>query len=139
MADAVATRTISQTPTHIVVHCTNISDGTGETDVVKIDKSTLVSSLGIEPVSLDIEKIVWNCDGMAVRVEWDHTTDDLALALSGVGVIDYTAVPQSPGVNIGRLSDPRSAGATGDIVFTTVGHTSGDTYNVTMWVRKTPV
>lgn len=140
MADAVAVRVIDNTPDYYVVHCTNVSDGTGEADVVKIDKSTLVAADGAEPASLDILKCKWNCDGMAVRVEWDHTTDDLALALSGVGEVDFTrtGAPQNIISASQGLKDPRSAGGAGDILFTTVGHTSGDTYNVTLWLRKNP-
>lgn len=140
MADAVATNVISNTPDYYVVHFTNISDGTGESAVVKVDKSGLLASDGAEPASLDILKIQWNCDGMAVRVLWDHTTDDLALALSGVGSIDFTATGAPQGIirYTEGIKDPRSAGGAGDILFTTVGHTSGDTYNITMWIRKNP-
>jgi hypothetical protein len=139
MSDAVVVSTILETPTHLVLHCANISDGTGESDAVKADKSALLASDGAEPASLDIERVAWNCDGMAVRVEWKHTVDDLALALSGNGVIDFSDVRNIPGrAHGGTLNDPRSDGGTGDVVFTTVGHSSGDTYNITMWLRKRP-
>lgn len=136
MADAVAVRVIGQTKDHIVVHCTNVSDGTGEADVAKVDKSTLVARDGAEPASLDIEAIAWACDGMTVRIEWDHTTDDLAMAVSGRGYIDFRGKDLDIVPTDCRLKDPRSTGGTGDILFTTVGHTSGDTYNVTLWLRK---
>lgn len=138
MADAVATSVIANTPTHYVAHFTNISDGTGESAVVKVDKSALVASDGAEPASLEIEKVVWACDGMAVRIYWDHTTDDLALALSGSGSLDFKGKPGdvSPLSHSKGLQDPRSAGDTGDILFTTSGHAAGDTYNVTLWLRK---
>lgn len=138
MADAVAVRTIGETADHIIVHCTSISDGTGESAVAKVDKSTLVASDNAEPASLDIERVAWNCDGMAVRVLWDHTTDDLALALSGAGEIDFRGRDLDTVPGACRLKDPRSSGGTGDILFTTVGHTSGDTYNITLWLRKRP-
>ncbi len=138
MADAVAVRVVGESSTHYIVHCTNISDGTGEAAAIKADKSALVASDGAEPAALEIDKIKWNCDGMAVKVFWDHSTDDLALALSGNGELDFNEAPSSPGCPKGVLKDPRSSGATGDILFTTVGHTSGDTYNITMWLRKNP-
>jgi hypothetical protein len=34
------------------------------------------------------------------------------------------------------LKDPRSAGGTGDILLTTAGTTSGQTYDITLWLRK---
>lgn len=141
MADAVAVRVIADTASHYVVHCTNISDGTGESAVVKVDKSAIgVASDGAEANSLDIEKVVWACEGMSVQIHWEHTTDDLALALSGHGSLDFAGAQGAVGglVKTGGLKDPRSSGGTGDIVFTTTGHTSGDTYNVTLWLRKNP-
>jgi len=138
MADAVTVSVLGQTSTHVLVHLTNISDGTGESAVVKLDKSALVASDGAEPASLDIEKVSWNCDGMAVKLLWDHTTDDLALALSGSGSMDFTGsdIETVPGAC--RLKDPRSTGGTGDLLLTTVGHTAGDTYNVLLQIRKMP-
>jgi hypothetical protein len=141
MADAVATRVIEQTATHYIAHFTNISDGTGESAVVKVDKSALTNATdGAEAGSLDIEKVVWCCDGMQVRILWDHTADDLALALSGSGSLDFKGDRNTiPGKsNMGGLKDPRSTGGTGDILFTTNGHTAGDTYNITLFLRKNP-
>lgn len=141
MADTVATHVLLDSKTHYVAHFTNISDGTGESAVTKVDKSAIgVASDAAEAASLDIEKISWNCDGMAVRVLFDHTTDDLAMVLSGSGSIDFTASPLAgiEGISKLALKDPRSTGGTGDVLFTTTGHTSGDTYNVTLWLRKNP-
>ena len=138
MADAVKVSVIADTPTHYVVHCTNISDGTGETAVVKVDKSAIAVALdGAEADSLDIDRVVWCCYGMQVRILWDHTTDDLALALSGSGVLNFKGHRGDIDlVTTAGLKDPRSTGGTGDILFTTSGHSSGDTYNVTLWLRK---
>ena len=66
MADAVATQTISDGAQHATFKFTNVSDGTGESAVTKID----VSGLTVNPVtgmscsSVSIEKIsfqqYWN-------------------------------------------------------------------------------
>lgn len=141
MADAVATRVLVDNKTHYVAHFTNISDGTGESAVVKVDRSAIaVASDGAEAATLTIEKVVWCCDGMAVRVLFDHTTDDLALALSGSGSLDFKGKPGDVDAlaRLLGLVDPNSAGGTGDVLFTTTGHSSGDTYNVTLWLRKNP-
>jgi hypothetical protein len=148
MADAVTTRILVDTPTQTIVHLTCISDGTGETAVIKADKSTLVFCPGIitagvraapaEAASLDVEAVRWNVQGFtSVRFLWDHTTDDVALALSGGGYDDFVG----PGGERGRsiiptLSDPRSAGGAGDILLTSVGAVSGATYDLTLWLRK---
>ncbi len=130
MADAVGTRVILDSEDRYIAHFTNVSDGTGESAVVKVDKSAIrVASDGAEPAALDIERVIFNCEGMQVRVLWDHDTDDLGLILSGNGEIDLKGK---------HILDPRSAGVTGDILFTTVGHTSGDTYNITLFLRKSP-
>lgn len=140
MADAVVTNVIANTAEHYVVHLASVSDGTGESAVVKVDKSALVAKDGAEPASLDILKAKWNCDGMAVRLLWDHTTDDLAMVLSGSGEADFSpsGAPRNVLSSSAGLADPRSAGATGDLLLTTSGHTSGDTYNVTLWLHKNP-
>lgn len=137
MADAVAARVVGETREVYIVHLTNISDGTGESAVVKVDKSTLLAPDGAEPAALDIEFVQWACDGMAVRLLWDHTTDDLALALSGHGFLDFRGNGSQGGTPPScSLKDPRSAGDTGDILLTTVGHSSGDTYNILLGLRK---
>lgn len=142
MADAVTNRTISESGDEITVHLTNISDGTGESAVVKIDKSTLttLSSAGVdglEPDSLDILSVRWNIQGFAsVRFLWDHTTDDVALVLTGSGYDDF----RGDGFNraLKGLADPRSSGQTGDVLLTTNGGVSGSTYDITLRCRKSP-
>lgn len=141
MADTVKTIVILQTPTHYVVNLKNISDGTGESAVVKVDKSTLTNATDdAEAGSLDIERAEWSCEGMQARLYWDHTTDDLALICAGNGRADFKGkLGDVPGLmSTPGLKDPRSVGATGDILLTTVGHSSGDTYDITLWLRKNP-
>lgn len=140
MADAVTTNVIIQTPTHYIVHLTNISDGTGESAVVKVDKSAIaVATDGAEADSLDIDQVRWAIQGFtSVRILWDHTTDDVALVLCGSGYDDFrgrygdvNGFSQTSG-----LKDPRSSGGTGDILLTTNGGSSGATYDITLWLRK---
>jgi len=140
MADAVAVNVIANTTSRYVVHLANVSDGTGETGVVKIDKSTLLSPAGIEPVSIDIEVVRWNVQGFtSVKLYWDHTTDDLAMALAGSGMDDFLSSGPCPEGVPNGLKDPRSAGGTGDLILTTAGTTSGNTYDITLWCRKTAI
>lgn len=139
MADTVLTTVVGNTPTHYVVHLLNISDGTGESAVSKTTKSALLSTLGIAPVALDIEKVRWNIQGMAsVRILWDHTTDDRALVLSGSGFDDFRGDDTDTNF-VGGLRDPVSAGGTGDILVTTDGAVSGGSYDITLWLRKRAV
>lgn len=123
MADAVRTIVTLNTGKYYAVNLTSISDGTGENGVIKVDKSAIVASNGSEPIALDI----LSCWGVAfgcshIKLEWDHSTDDLALALSGSFFFDYT--------HVGGLRDPRSAGGTGDILLTTSGMTANGGYTI---------
>jgi hypothetical protein len=141
MADVVTNNTIFDSPHQRIIHLTNISDGTGEAAVVKIDKSSLTASDGAEPDALDIEWIDWNIQGItSVRLLWDHTTDDVAMVLNGNGYKNF----RDPGglqnySQTGGLKDPRSAGATGDLLLTTNGAASGGTYDITICVKKAAV
>jgi hypothetical protein len=143
MADAVTTRLILETPYQYIVHLTNISDGTGETAVIKVDKSAIaVATDGAEPNSLDIEQVRWSIQGFtSVRLLWDHTTDDLAMVLCNNGYEDFTG---KYGVIVEKTStsgllDPRSSGGAGDILLTTNGGVSGSSYDITLWLKKSAV
>ena len=130
MPDAVTTNVQINGAKNYVANFTNISDATGESAVIKIDKSTLVNELGKEPGKLNIKRVQWSIQGFSsVRILWDHTTDDLAMVLAGpYGDISYG--------DTAPLQDPASTGGTGDILFTTVGAGATATYNITLWVTK---
>lgn len=132
MADVVDTIVVSDNPNRIVVRFTNRSDGTGETDVVKVDKSTLIGLLGREPQKLNLEWAKWSIQGFdSVQAEWDHNVDDeMIIMAAGNYERHYT--------NPGPLVDPGSAGGTGDVLFTTFPSpaAAGDTYDITMSFLK---
>jgi len=118
MADAVTSQTLFDGSKNTIRKFTNVSDGTGESDVQKVDISGLTGA----PSAVRILQAWWVCSGMDVRLIFDHTTDDIILTLSGDGYMDFR--------EIGGIPDPASSGGTGDILFTTFGHTSGDSYMV---------
>jgi len=131
MADAVTTQTIIDGPQTAVMKFTNVSDGTGESAVVKVDVSALNSSVDGDPCTgVVIERLWWQCIGMKVQILWDATADQFCIELgeNQSGDHDYT--------DFGGLTNNAGAGKTGDINFTTVGHTSGDTYTVIMYLKK---
>lgn len=128
MADTVDSLVVFAGKRRRVVRFTNISDGTGESAVVKFDISALTGLSGAAPSKLVVEWIEYDIQGFtSVRLYWDATADDEIAVLSGQGVLDWTAY--------GGLTDPASSGATGDILLTTNGATSGDTYTITIGVR----
>lgn len=131
MADSVDTLTLEATPRRRKVRFTNVCDGTGESAVIKLDKSTFADFKGEEPRMLVIDMMKWSIQGFAsVRLFWDHTTDDEIAILSGNGERSYW--------EDGGLKDPISAGGTGDVLLTTNGNVSGATYDIELSVRLEP-
>lgn len=128
MVDAVTTKVLHNGTSRYVVKLTNISDGTGENAVVKVDISTLTGPTGSAPTKIAIEKIEGVVSGMRVSLYWNHTSDVLIATLepSGQICLDWTAV--------GGLKDT-GTGEDGDILLTTTGHSSGDSYDLTLYCR----
>jgi len=131
MADAVTSQTIIDGPNKAVMKFTNISDGSGESEVKKVDVSALATSAdGNTCTGAIIEKIWWQCNGMKVKLLFDATTNAFCIELgeNQSGHHDYTS--------FGGLTNNAGTGVTGDILFTTVGHTSADSYTVVLYMRK---
>jgi hypothetical protein len=132
MADAVATQTIQDGPRIAVFKFTNVSDGTGESAVTKIDVSALTSDpmSGAACSSVVIQKIYYSTIGMGVKIFFDASTDVLGWQLNAdfsdtLDFSEFTGIP-----------DTKASGTTGDVKFTTVGHSDGDVYNIVMQVVK---
>ena len=131
MADTVTLTTLMQTKKRLVVAVNYISDGTGVTDTVIVDKSAFTGLDGTEPGKFVVESIQYTTDGVKLRLEFEHTTDDPIAMLSGQGFLDFS----SDGMYQGFV-DPASAGGTGDIVMTSIDHTSGDQATIILFLRK---
>ena len=132
MADAVTTTTVNDGPKKAIIYCTNTSDGTGEAAVTKVDISELASLQdGTACSGVRIEKIIFSTVGMGVKILWDATTDVIAAELPAdySDTLDYSDMS-------GLANVAASGGKTGDIQFTTIGHTSGDTYSVVLYCLK---
>ena len=131
MADAVATTTIIDGPRKAVIYCTDTSDGNGEAAVTKVDVSALSQSPDLDTCTgVRLEKVVFSNVGMGVKILWDATADVIALELPA----DYSDTLDFS--DISGLPNYAGSGKTGDIQFTTVGATSGDTYSVTLYCIK---
>ena len=129
MADAVTSQTIQDGDRIAVLKFTNISDGTGEAAVKKVDVSALSaeSGTGRACTKVAIEQMWYDCSGMTVDILWDASTDVICWTLSGYGFYDW----RQAGPLVNNASSP-----TGDVMFTTTGHASGDRYTVMVAVRK---
>jgi|SRR3989304_366361 len=126
MADAVTTVTLVDGVRNVVMHFTNVSDGTGEAAVVKVD----VSALSGAPREVTIDKVEFATEGMSVEILWDATVDVRAVLLPANNASEMNFERD------GGLRNSAGAGKTGDIVFTTVGDDAGDRYDITIRAHK---
>ena len=132
MADAVTTTSVVDGPRTAVIYCTNTSDNSGESAVTKVDVSALSTSPeGDSCTGVRLQKIVFTNVGMGVKVLWNATTNVIAAQLPAdySDTLDYSDISGLPNV-------AAASGKTGDIKFTTVGHSSGDTYSVVLYCLK---
>ena len=130
MADAVTSQTLQDGDKSVVMKFTNISDGSGEAAVKKVDVSALQaqSGSGAACTGVAIQCVWYECSGMAVDLLWDATTPLIAWSLSGYGYFDFRSA--------GPLINNAGSGKTGDIKFRTVGQSSGDRYSIMMKMGK---
>lgn len=124
MADAVTTQTIQDGSKYTIIKLTNLSDGTGESAVNKVD----VSGLDGAPTLVTIEEIWYSVWGMNVTLLWDATTDVWICEFQGQGHMNLK--------NVGGIPNTLASGYTGDILLTTTGHSSGDSYTLILKLRK---
>ena len=131
MADAVTSQTIIDGERNCVMKFTNVSDGTGESAVAKVDVSALeANSAGTSCSEVRVMRVSHAVVGMSVQMFLDATDNVLLaeLAESSNGHMDFT--------DFGGLPNNAGSGKTGDILFTTKGHSSGDTYSITLEMVK---
>lgn len=129
MADAVTSKTIFNGSRKLIMQFTNKSDGTGESSVVKVDKSTFTGPNGLEPSSIVIERIEGQVNGGILTIQANHTSTLVLEQLDpGARVkLDYTKV--------GGLQTS-AAGGTGDIEFTLPASLTAGGYNLVLHMRK---
>jgi hypothetical protein len=131
MADAVTSQTLLDGERLAIMKFTNISDGTGETAVTKVNVSSLTASnSGKACTGVAVTKITAVCHGMEVRMYWDATTD-VPFFLSNVNS-NYT----DDFSEFGGITNNAGAGKNGNIVFSTSDASSGDTYFVVLEMIK---
>ena len=124
MADAVTTQTIVDGQKNAAFKFTNISDGSGEAAVEKEHVTQNACT------KFTIEQIWWQCVGMKVQLLFDATSNAFVIELgeTSSGHHDYR--------DFGGIWNNAGSGVTGDVLFTTVGHASNDTYTILISGRK---
>lgn len=139
MADAVTTQVLKDHASAWAVKLTNISDGTGETNVKKVTANSLIATNGDNSTQrLTITKIFWSVASgtsstMSPRVTilWNGSSaNTVAATLTGSGYWDLVTGGQCPITN--NATNP-----TGDILLSTVGFTANAAYTVILEGKKT--
>lgn len=131
MADAVASQTIFDGERLAIMKFTNISDGTGEVAVTKVDVSALLPNLFGRPcIGVTIVNLHSMASDMGVDLYWDATADVL-----------ITTIPQNTQYSMdltcfGGFWNNAGAGKTGDVQFSTRNASAGDTYMITLEMVK---
>jgi hypothetical protein len=131
MADAVATQILFDGERKAIMKFTDLSDGTGEVKVAKVIPANLnKSSFNKACDGVTITKIYAMTHGMEVELYWDATTDVL-----------ITVIPQNTNYvadyeSFGGLWDNSGAGKTGQVLFSTLDASAGDTYTIILEMVK---
>ena len=131
MADAVTSQTIIDGERNCIIKFTNVSDGSGESAVAKVDVSALsANSAGVSCSEVRVLRVSHAIVGMSVQMFLNATSNVLLMELaeSSNGHMDFT--------DFGGLPNNAGSGKNGDILFTTKGHSSGDTYSITLEMVK---
>jgi hypothetical protein len=130
MADTVTTQTIADTSgVKFVVKMTNLSDGTGETLVKKVDASelTFMSEDGNRKISKIWYSINTANNKSAVELLWDGATNATATLLSGNGYWDLRPA--------GNEIPNNATTPTGDVLLSTKNFANGDNYTIIVEFR----
>jgi hypothetical protein len=139
MADVVTSQTVVDTTgTKTVMKFTNISDGSGETLVTKMDSSAL--TFMTEDDTKKLAKIWWSINTTngksGVELLWAGSGTSSANAtigfFSGTGYHDYFTSGNSIPNNATLTNNTSPAG---DILLSTKGFVAGDNYTIILEVR----
>jgi len=131
MADAVTSQKLFDGERIAIMKFTNISDATGESAVLKVDVSALnPSASGGVCDGVSIIKLFAATGGMGVNILWDADTDVTAFIVATDSAYAYDFSKN------GGLTNNAGAGKTGDIRFTTIGASTGDTYTIELEMVK---
>ena len=137
MADAVTSQTLSDGDATAVMKFTNISDGSGEASVKKVDVSALTkhSTTAADCSRVHITQVWYAISGMRIDLEWDASSNIKALIL-GAGVALEPSTGHFDFISFGGIKNNAGGGITGDIDLTTLHHTSNDAYTIILELSK---
>jgi hypothetical protein len=137
MADAVTSQTIlDDGGRNLVMKFTNISDGTGESAVAKIDVSALtVSAITGQACNRVVLNRLWFSNvGMGFQLLWNADSNVFICQApkDWADTWDFT----DSSIDLPGIPNNAGTGVNGDLLLTTNDHTSGDTYSILVWAIK---
>ena len=130
MADTVTTQTIADTSgVKYVIKMTNLSDGSGENNVLKIDASetTFMTEDGERRIARVYYSVNVSDAKSGVELIWDGVANATALFLSGQGTIDLRTD--------GNSFPNNATTPTGDVLLSTKNFAKGDNYSIIVEFR----
>ena len=130
MADTVLNTTVFDGSKKLITHYNNVSDGSGSTTKI-VDVSALTSNAaGVACSEVRVMRVSHAIVGMSVQMFLNATANVLLMELaeSSNGHMDFQ--------DFGGLPNNAGDGKNGDILFTTKGHSSGDTYSIVLEMVK---
>jgi hypothetical protein len=139
MADTVTSQTLKDHASAWAVKLTNISDGTGESLVTKVNANTLIASNGDGSTRLSITKLFWNIARGTSSLQDPRVTlfwvgsggaNTTIVTLTGSGTLDLTTGLQAPLTN-------NAANTAGNIMLSTTGFTASAAYTLVLEGKKT--
>lgn len=116
----------------VIVQMSCLSDGTGESNVVKIDMSDLKTHSGKVPGRTAVEWIEFDVVGITCLLEWDRSPHAEIIRIDANGV---SISNRRDWMQFGGKVDPGGDDRTGDILMTTTNASSGDSYDITLCLR----
>lgn len=134
MADTVASQILFEGDRRLVMKFTDASDGTGETNVVKVNIASLTSAHGVPCTGVTIEKVFAATHGMEVEMKWEATTPVTIMTIPQNVMNSFDFHDSSFGFT--GLTNNAGTGKTGNITFSTLDASAGDRYSIILYMHK---
>ncbi|HUY05006.1 MAG TPA: hypothetical protein VMV33_17140 [Rhodocyclaceae bacterium] len=138
MVDIVTSQVLENGASRLVMKFTNLSDGTGEMGVVKVDATDVTyanrvqGNVMLPGTSLKITGLWYDVASMGLRLQWAATVATDILVLGGFGQWGFRDLRGG----FQGLINPKAAGATGSIQFSTIGAAANSSYSVILEMIK---
>ncbi len=133
MVDTVTSQVIEDGFRNTIVRLTNVSDGTGESLITKVDQSLLsANGVGQTPNRLRLDRVEFTTIGHAFELFWGGSPNILLFS----GPANFTQHIDFRHLGRGLPQPPLLVAPTGKILLTTLSFASGDAYTIVLYLKK---